>query len=178
MIFDTHAHYDDEAFDADREDAARLHARTRRGADPRPRLRFGVLPPRGGAGADLSARLRRRRLASRRNCAALDTAESMDAAARAGRASRRWSPSGRSGWITTGSKTAHAGAAAGGCSRDQLALAHGAATCPSSCTTARRTATVLPSCRNFPLCAVCSTAFPAASEMATRAPKARLVSRL
>ena len=36
LIFDTHAHYDDEAFDADRE--ALLTSMSEYGADPRPRL--------------------------------------------------------------------------------------------------------------------------------------------
>ena len=34
LIFDTHAHYDDEAFDADRETLLASMPGTRRGADP------------------------------------------------------------------------------------------------------------------------------------------------
>ena len=63
LIFDTHAHYDDEAFDADREALLAPCPKTA-WADRRPGLRLGYLAPRGGDRGTISPRLRRRRLAS------------------------------------------------------------------------------------------------------------------
>ena len=125
LIFDTHAHYDDEAFDTDRE------------------MLLASMPEHGvglilDPGCDLESSRRAVELARTyphvysavgwhpENCAPY-TEDSLDARCAI---SSRW----RRSW-----------------------------TSPSSCTTARRTPTVLPSCRNFPLCAACSTASPAAS---------------
>lgn len=158
LIFDTHAHYDDEAFDADRE--ALLASMPEHGVGL-------ILDP----GCDLESSRRAVELARTyprvyaavgwhpENCAPY-TEDSLDAL-------RAWAREpkvvaiGEIGLVTTGSKTRRGSFSRGCCaisSRWRRSW-----TSPSSCTTARRTLTVLPSCRNFPLCAVCSTASPAAS---------------
>ena len=52
MLFDTHAHYDDERFDADRD--ALLASMPEKNVGLRePRLRFAHLPDGGGAGGKI-----------------------------------------------------------------------------------------------------------------------------
>ena len=136
LIFDTHAHYDDEAFDADRE--ALLASMPEHGVGL-------ILDP----GCDLESSRRAVELARTyphvyaavgwhpENCAPY-TEDSLDAL-------RAWARE---------PKVVAIG---------EIGLDYYWEQNPPRCTTARRTLTVLPSCRNFPLCAVCSTASPAAS---------------
>ena len=136
LIFDTHAHYDDEAFDADRETL--LASMPEHGVGL-------ILDP----GCDPETSRRAVELARTyphvyaavgwhpENCAPY-TEDSLDAL-------RAW---------VREPKVVAIG---------EIGLDYYWEQNPSSCTTARRTLTVLPSCRNFPLCAVCSTASPAAS---------------
>ena len=159
LIFDTHAHYDDEAFDVDRETL--LASMPEHGVGR-------ILDP----GCDLESSRRAVELARTyphvyaavgwhpENCAPY-TAESLDTL-------RDWAREpkvvaiGEIGldyyWEQNPPRELAAEGAFAISSRWRRSW-----TSPSSCTTARRTPTVLPSCRNFPLCAVCSTASPAAS---------------
>ena len=120
LIFDTHAHYDDEAFDADRETLLASMPEHGVGLDPRPRLRFGVLPPRGGAGAEPIRMSTPPSAGTPRT--ARPTRRTVGTCSARGRGSRRSLPSARSGWTTTGSRTRRESFSRG-CCANQLALA-------------------------------------------------------